>query len=94
MQATLLIREKTVLDDQAFFDIVIWQVPQSVLGSAHGYKYSLAYVTTAHGCVLRYDNERGKGDHRHDARGERPYRFTDLDPLIDDFFADMENLRS
>jgi hypothetical protein len=40
-------------------------------------------------CVLRYDNEAGKGDHVHRGERERPYRFTDTDRLVADFFADI-----
>ncbi len=38
-------------------------------------------------CVVRYDNEAGKGDHRHIGRREEPYRFVDPDTLIHDFRA-------
>jgi hypothetical protein len=40
---------------------------------------------------VRYDNERGKGDHRHVGDDETPYRFVDLDRLLADFRLDMEN---
>ncbi|WP_425523050.1 toxin-antitoxin system TumE family protein [Xanthomonas citri] len=40
-------------------------------------------------CVLRYDNEAGKGDHKHVGAVERPYNFTTLDQLTDDFWADV-----
>ena len=33
-------------------------------GSTHDYKYALAYVVAGQ-CVIRYDNEAGKGDHKH-----------------------------
>jgi hypothetical protein len=38
--------------------------------------------------VVRYDNEAGKGDHRHYAEDEEPYRFESLDKLIADFRHD------
>ncbi len=60
-------------------------------GSRHGYKYRLAYVVR-NICVLRYDNERGKGDHKHLEGVELPYVFSDTDRLIDDFLADIERL--
>jgi hypothetical protein len=38
-------------------------------------------------CVLRYDNEAGKGDHKHDRETEVPYKFTDVETLQADFWA-------
>jgi hypothetical protein len=40
-------------------------------------------------CVLRYDNETGKGDHKHVDEVEVPYQFSDLDRLQADFWADV-----
>ena len=40
--------------------------------------------------VVGFDNERGKGDHKHVNRRETPYRFTSVDQLLDDFFAEIE----
>jgi len=54
----------------------------------HGYKYRLAYVVNGE-CVLRYDNETGKGDHRHFKGRESPYRFTTPDQLLADFQQDI-----
>ncbi len=70
----------------------MWQVPQPVRGSAHGYKYALAYVV-AEVCVLRYDNEAGKGDHKHIGNTESPYRFTTPDQLLADFWQDVDQWR-
>ena len=41
-------------------------------------------------CVLRYDNEAGKGDHRHVGAIEAPYMFNGIDQLLADFLADVE----
>ncbi len=57
-------------------------------GSSHSYKYRLAYVVQGR-CVLRYDNEPGKGDHRHLGEAEQPYTFVSVDQLLDDFLADV-----
>lgn len=38
---------------------------------------------------MRYDNERGKGDHRHAGGVETNYEFTDLDTLLADFERDV-----
>jgi hypothetical protein len=88
MKAQLLINERHVLDNSAFVEIVVWQVPRSVRGSRHRFKYRLALVH--HGvCVLRYDNETGKGDHRHLGDTEERYAFTDTNTLLADFWRDV-----
>lgn len=52
----------------------------------------MAYVVDGV-CRLRYDNEAGKGDHRHVGEIETPYRFSSLDQLIDDFWQDVEQMQ-
>jgi hypothetical protein len=44
-------------------------------------------------CVLRYDNEAGKGDHKHVGEDEIPYVFTAAEALLDDFWKDVDNWR-
>nr|WP_318290120.1 DUF6516 family protein [Paraburkholderia sp. BL8N3] len=61
-------------------------------GSTHHYKYSLAYIV-GDVCVLRYDNERGKGDHRHAGDVETPYSFSTPEHLIADFWSDVDRWR-
>jgi hypothetical protein len=39
--------------------------------------------------VLRYDNQAGKGDHRHVRDREAPYRFVDAETLLVDFWNDV-----
>jgi hypothetical protein len=92
MRAELLMDERHVLDAETFVEIVIWQVPQPLRGSRHRFKYRLALVHEDV-CVLRYDNEAGKGDHRHLRDSERPYAFTDTDVLLADFWNDVEKWR-
>ena len=43
--------------------------------------------------LVGYDNERGKGDHRHFEGREEPYSFTTPEALIEDFLADVKKLR-
>ena len=88
MKATVLIRRRVVLADDAFVEIVVWRLHQQVSSSSHEYKYRLAYVVQGK-CVLRYDNERGKGDHRHFGTEESSYVFTTPDQLMSDFDADV-----
>ena len=85
--AVLLMRERRVLDT-GLVGVVVWQVPGRLRGSSHFYKYRLAYVVQGQ-CVLRYDNEPGKGDHRHLGATEQPYAFVSVDQLLDDFLADV-----
>lgn len=44
-------------------------------------------------CVVRYDNERGKGDHRHYGDLEETYAFISVEQLAADFEADVAKLR-
>jgi hypothetical protein len=64
MRAELIVRKRQNLTDEAFIEMVAWKVPVPVPGSGHDVKYRLALMSDAI-CVLRYDNERGKGDHKH-----------------------------
>jgi hypothetical protein len=88
MQAEPLLDERHVLGEAAFAELVVWRVPSPVRGSMHRYRYRLALVVNGV-CVLRYDNEAGRGDHRHAGRVERGYRFTTPDRLLEDFWADV-----
>ena len=89
MQATALIQRRVVLAEDAFAEIVIWSVPEPVPPVGHLFKYRLAYVVRGV-CVLRYDNERGKGDHCHRWGHEQPYAFSSPEQLMADFGADIE----
>lgn len=88
MKAVELIRNRIAYSASAFAELVIWRVPRPVVGSTHGYKYRLAYVVNEV-CVLRYDNEAGKGDHRHFGDVESSYVFTTPEQLIADFQQDI-----
>lgn len=88
MKAVALIRRRVALGTDAFAEIAIWRVPSPVPPSTHLFKYRMAYVV-ADECVLRYDNERDKGDHRHFGKRESAYRFSTPDQLMSDFNADI-----
>lgn len=92
MKAEPLAQERHVLDENAFVEIVIWRVPRAVTGSVHSLKYRLALVVDGQ-CVLRYDNEAGKGDHRHVGRVESRYAFSDAETLLADFWTDVDAWR-
>ena len=88
-RARLLLRERLIVGEDRFADIVIWQVPGPVAGSAHDFKYRLAFVVDDI-CVLRFDNETGKGDHKHVGTEERPYVFVGLQQLVSDFWNEVD----
>lgn len=88
MKAVALIRRRVVLAVDAFAEVAVWRVPQAGAPSTHAFKYRLAYVVRGD-CVVRYDNERGKGDHRHVGATESPYAFSTPDQLMSDFTADI-----
>ena len=93
MKAELLLRERQVLAGTAFVEIVVWRAPRRVPASSHDFKYSLALIARGI-CVLRYDTEAGKGDHKHIVGREVAYRFTDLITLQADFWNDVEAWRA
>ncbi len=89
MNATLLLNERHILSEKAFAEIVVWRLHSPVAGSAHNFKYRLAFVEDGV-CALRYDNEAGKGDHRHEGERETSYAFTTPEALIADFWNDIK----
>ena len=84
MKAILIARRRIVYLPVAFAELVLWQVPKPVAGSDHDYKCQLAYVVYEV-CVVRFDNEVGKGDHRHFGSLESSYKFASHEKLIVDF---------
>ena len=92
MKAKLLQRNEVFVDQDLWAEIVVWVVPTSVRGSEHEYKYRFALIDKDR-CVLRYDNEAGKGDHKHLSEVEVPYVFRTLEQMQDDFWIDVEEYR-
>jgi len=92
MPATLVMNRRIWLDTNSLLRLVVWDVTSAVRGSNHKYKYRLAYVVEDK-CVLRYDNEAGKGDHKHLDTVEISINFIDINQLIDDFIAEVNQLR-
>lgn len=91
-KATLLFHRKRRYDDGAVLELRLWQVPAAVPGSAHLFKYSLFYGNGGQRLV-GYDNEAGKGDHRHYGACEEAYAFTSFRQMLADFLADVRQLR-
>jgi hypothetical protein len=90
MSATLIAQAKEVRDDGAIVEIVVWELAEPLPPCTHPYKYRLFFGRPG-ACRVRYDNERGKGDHRHCGGNESSYNFTTLDQLLDDFERDVVN---
>jgi Family of unknown function (DUF6516) len=88
VKAVELLRTRIAFSENAFAELVLWRVPKPVAGLAHEFKYRLAYVVDGL-CVVRYDNEVKKGDHRHFHGKESAYTFQTPDKLIADFRRDI-----
>ena len=89
-KARLLLRTRTAVHG-GVVEMTVWSVPLPVPPSEHAFKYRLVFVRGGQRLV-GYDNERGKGDHRHVGGREYKYRFTDIDTLVGDFQRDVERL--
>lgn len=88
MFAVLLIRFKEEFPDGCIVEIRVWRLPRISAERPHGLKYSLFYGRTGER-IVAYDNESGKGDHRHYRTHELPYAFVTLEQLLADFEADI-----
>jgi hypothetical protein len=89
MKARLILDRRVTISENAFVELVLWEVPEPVPASPHRFKYRLALVANSE-CILRYDNEAGKGDHVHIGKSEAPYKFIDVDRLIADFVLEVK----
>jgi len=83
-----VLHEKIVRDDGAIVELVIWQLPRATPDRPHALKYRL-YFGRGGKCLVRYDNETGKGYHRHVRGRETSYRFVSLAKLRRDFESDV-----
>lgn len=92
MKADLVHHSKLTMRDGAIVEMRIWRVPTAVKGSDHRLKYSLFYGMPGDR-IVAYDNESGKGDHRHLGSDETAYDFTTVEQLIEDFKADVRRAR-
>ena len=72
--------------------IRIWEIAEPVPPCEHRFKYSCYYGRPGERVVL-YDNERGKGDHRHYGAREEAYVFRTIETLMADFLADVRRVR-
>ena len=93
VQAELITRFKDVTPEGGVIEVVVWRVSEPMPPSEHGFKYRAAFAV-AGVRVVGFDNERGKGDHCHIGGRERPYAFTTVEQLIEDFIAAVDAARS
>jgi hypothetical protein len=84
--------DKFRLPDGSMVSIVIWELPQRTQERPHGFKYRLNYCTADGATLLRYDNEKSKGDHKHLDDKQVPYKFQSIDQLVDDFWRDVDEI--
>lgn len=92
MKVEPIFHDRMDFPDGAIIEMVIWAVPELVEGSRHGLKYSLFYGDPGRR-LAGYDNERGKGDHRHVEGCEEAYVFVSPEQLVADFLSDVRRLR-
>ncbi|MFY8104836.1 MAG: toxin-antitoxin system TumE family protein [Ramlibacter sp.] len=93
MPATLITRFKNVNPDGSILELVVWKVPTPVPPTEHGFKYRAVYTVKGER-IVGFDNERGKGDHCHLDGREKPYRFTTVEQLVEDFIAAVSARRT
>lgn len=91
MPKAFLLLDRKLWHDDLIVQLVPWKVPAETIDRPHAIKYRL-YCGRSGQCVVRYDNESGKGDHRHYGLAEKPYVFTTPQQLIEDFLDDVWRL--
>lgn len=92
MKARRIFYDRTIFPDGAIVEMTIWQLPRATLERPHGLKYSL-YFGRSGVRLVGYDNERGKGDHKHLRNVESRYKFRNVETLVADFLADVARLK-
>ncbi len=92
VDGTLVYHDKASLPDGGMVEMKIWRLPAATAERPHGLKYSLYYGRDGER-IVGYDNERGKGDHRHVRAIEEAYQFVGVDQLIADFLSDVAKER-
>ena len=93
MKAGRIFYDKALLPDGSIVEMVIWQLPSASPERLHRLKYRLFYGRDGQRMV-GYDNERGKGDHKHIMDVQKRYKFTTVDKLVADFLADIERIKN
>jgi uncharacterized protein YwbE len=91
MKAALILSQKEIWADGMVSEMVVWQLPEPTPERPHGLKYRMHCGRDGR-CLVRYDNETGKGDHVHYGEREVSYQFISLARLVADFEADVKRL--
>lgn len=91
MKARLLQKSKEEFAGGVIVETAVWELAEATLDRPHRLKYRL-YCGRNGECIVRYDNETGKGDHRHYGTREETYCYTTFAKLAEDFLADVERL--
>lgn len=91
-KATLILHRKRTFDDGTISEMKLWMTSDPVAGSNHPFKYSL-FLGRSGERWIGYDNERGKGDHRHRGDVQDRYEFSTPEQLVKDFLADVRDER-
>ncbi len=92
-KAEKILDVRNAFDDGSFLIIRVWRVVDPVPPSQHRFKYSFFYGRPGERLVL-FDNERGKGDHKHIGEVESAYVFESVEKLTADFMAEVKRIRS
>ncbi len=93
MKARLIYHDKIIYSNGSIMEIVLWELPKKSIERPHGIKYRLYYGDARGHCLVRYDNEHGKGDHKHIGKQEQPYKFSTVETLIADFMDDVNQYK-
>lgn len=93
MKAVLITQFKDIAANGDIIEMVVWHVPTPVPPTTHHYKYRLVYIVD-NKRVVGFDNERGKGDHKHWNDAEYPYAFNNIETLIEDFLLEVDKWKS
>ena len=91
MKARLLQKSKEEFAGGVIVETAVWELAEATPNRPHRLKYRL-YCGRKGECIVRYDNETGKGDHRHYGTHEETYYYTAFARLVEDFLADVERL--
>ena len=86
-KAVLFYSAKRTDPDGTIIEIRIWKLPYPTEERPQGRKYSL-FFGRPNKRLVGYDNERGKGDHRHILDREETFVFVSIVQLLRDFYAD------
>src|SRR5580698_2253117 len=91
MKAKLVYQNK-IVTEHIITEMVIWELPEKTPDRPHGIKYRLSHGNKMGHCIVRYDNELGKGDHKHIDNKEMAYKFISVEQLMKDFISDVIRL--